>query len=75
MNIKGKVITNKMKNTVIVAVPYVVRHKKYGKILKKTTKLAAHVESAVPVVGEEVVLVQTKPYSKTVYFKVVEKKS
>ena len=61
-----------MKDTVIVTVPYTMRHRKYGKILKKNTRLAAHSETPNLSVGDQVTLVETRPYSRTVYFRVTE---
>lgn len=71
-SLKGTVIANKMKNTVVVTVPYTRRHPKYGKILRRTTRLAAHNEIAGVSLGDVVKLIATKPYSKTVHFRVAE---
>lgn len=68
----GTIVSTKMKNTVAVEVPYTVRHPKYHKILKRTTKLLAHNEIEGLKVGQKVNIVKTKPYSKNTHFKVVE---
>mgnify|MGYP001618452303 FL=1 len=73
-NLKGTIISTKMANTVVVSIAYTMRHKKYGKILKRTTRLLAHSELPGLSVGDVVEITQTRPYSKSVYFK-VEKKS
>ncbi|MCL4390377.1 MAG: 30S ribosomal protein S17 [Patescibacteria group bacterium] len=74
-SLNGTVISNKMLKTVVVAVDYVVRHPKYHKIIKRTTKIHAHNENKDLKVGDKVQLVKSKPYSKTVHFTVVEIKS
>lgn len=73
-NLKGTISSVKMADTVVVSIAYTMRHKKYGKILKRTTKLSAHNELPGLSVGDVVEITQTRPYSKSVYFK-VEKKS
>lgn len=71
--LKGTIISTKMGSTVVVAVAYTMRHKKYGKILKRTTKLSAHNELPGLAVGDVVEITQTRPYSKSVYYKVEKK--
>ena len=70
--IKGTVISNKMQNTIVVVVDFTMRHPKYGKIIRKTTKIHAHNNLNDIKIGDMVNLVQSKPYSKTVHFKTVE---
>lgn len=74
-SLKGTITSVKMNGTVVVAIPYTVRHRKYGKVMKKTTRLSAHSGIFGLAVGDTVSLKETKPYSKTVCFKVVDKKS
>lgn len=69
-NLKGTIESVKMKDTVVVVVPYTIRHRKYGKIIKKITRLSAHNETPGLVVGDVVELVGSRPYSKTVFFKI-----
>ena len=57
-------------NSVIVAVEYLFRHRKYKKTVVKTTKLAAHNNIEGLKVGDKVSLVKTKPYSKTKHFEI-----
>ena len=67
----GKVISNKMDKTVVVLVERKVRHQKYGKFMKKSTKLHAHAEQDINI-GEFVKIHETRPISKTKSWKVVE---
>ena len=69
---KGKVISNKMQKTVIVAVDSPKKHPKYNKSIKNTTKLKARDEIGV-VIGDEVIIEECKPFSKDVAFKVLGK--
>lgn len=71
----GTVISDKMKNTLTVVVNFSMRHPKYKKIIKKTTKLHVHNEIEGIKTGDRVTIVQSRPYSKTIHFqtkKVVE---
>jgi len=67
---QGKVVSTKMKNTVLVEVERLIVHPIYKKRLKKTSRFAAHTEEVLKD-GETVEIVETKPYSKTKKFKVV----
>lgn len=72
-SLKGIVIKSKTPQTVIVAGQFVMRHPKYKKIMTQTTKLAAHNELPDIKVGDKVKIVESRPYSKTKHFKVLEK--
>lgn len=61
----GKVVSNKMDKTIVVAVVDNVRHPKYGKILKRTLKLHAHDENNECSIGDTVSVMETRPLSKT----------
>lgn len=67
----GKIVSNKMKDTIVVAVEMPKRHPIYGKMIKNTKRLKAHSVVAHQV-GEIVAVVETRPFSKQVSFKVVE---
>jgi small subunit ribosomal protein S17 len=67
----GKVVSNKMDKTIVVLVERKIKHPKYGKYIKKSTKLHAHNESVVNI-GDMVKVCETKPYSKTKTWKLVE---
>lgn len=67
----GRVVSNKMQNTVVVAVDRLVRHRLYKKILRRTSKFMAHDElSCNP--GDVVRIVETRPMSKMKRWRVVE---
>ncbi len=71
--ITAKVLENKMPKTIVVAIDRVVKHPKYHKILRRTTKLFARNDLENIQIGDQVAIVQTKPYSKNTNFKVIEK--
>ena len=60
----GKVVSNKMDKTIVVAVENHVKHPLYGKIVKKTYKLKAHDEINVRGIGDTVKVMETRPLSK-----------
>ncbi|MBD9219114.1 30S ribosomal protein S17 [Anaerotignum sp. MSJ-24] len=60
----GKVISDKMDKTIVVAVQDNVKHPLYGKIVKKTYKLKAHDENNECKVGDRVKVMETRPLSK-----------
>ena len=68
----GKVVSDKMDKTVVVAVETSVRHKMYNKIVKRTYKLKAHDEANGCKVGDTVKVMETRPLSKDKRFRVVE---
>mgnify|MGYP003176871974 CR=1 FL=1 len=68
----GKVISNKMDKTIVVAVRDNVRHPLYNKIVKKTYKLKAHDEKNECNVGDTVLIMETRPLSKTKRWRLVE---
>ena len=60
----GKVISNKMDKTIVVAVENNVRHPLYNKIVKTTYKLKAHDENNECQIGDKVKVMETRPLSK-----------
>ena len=68
----GTVISNKMDKTVVVAIEDNVKHPVYGKIIKHTLKLHAHDEENVCGVGDKVEIMETRPYSKTKRWRLVQ---
>lgn len=67
----GVVISDKMKKTIVIKVVSKVKHPLYKKLIKRSKHIKAHDEMGVKV-GETVKITKTKPYSKTVHFKVTE---
>lgn len=68
----GKVVSNKMQKTIVVAVERTVKHSKYGKIMKKITKLHAHDENEICEIGNTVKISETRPRSKLKTWALVE---
>ena len=68
----GKVVSDKMDKTVVVAIENHVRHPLYGKIVKKTYKLKAHDENNECGVGDTVKVMETRPLSKDKRWRLVE---
>lgn len=68
----GRVVSDKMNKTVIVKVEAVKVHPKYHKRYKVFTKYPAHSDIEVKT-GDKVVIEESKPYSKTVNWKVISR--
>ena len=69
---QGVVVSNKMDKTVVVAVERKEKHPLYGKFVKKTTKFVAHDEKNECGEGDTVLIMETRPLSKTKNWRVVE---
>lgn len=67
----GVVLSNKMKNTIVVKVTRYVKHPKYQKYVKHDKRYKVHDEGNTKEVGERVVIRGTKPISKGKHFIVV----
>ena len=68
----GKVVSNKMDKTIVVAIEDHVKHPLYGKIVKRTYKLKAHDENNECKVGDRVRVMETRPLSKDKRWRLVE---
>ena len=68
----GKVVSNKMDKTIVVAVVDNVKHPLYGKIVKRTYKLKAHDENNECNIGDSVKVMETRPLSKDKRWRLVE---
>lgn len=68
----GKVISDKMDKTIVVAVETSVKHPLYKKIIKRTYKLKAHDENNVCKIGDKVKVMETRPLSKEKRWRLVE---
>jgi len=68
----GTVTSNKMDKTIVVEVATSVRHKIYGKTVKRTYKLKAHDEENACNVGDRVKVMETRPLSKDKRWRLVE---
>jgi small subunit ribosomal protein S17 len=71
--LSGKIVSTKMKDTVVVLVERFTKHPKYGKFLKRQKKFKAHDAGNKHKEGEVVEIVETRPISKDKRFMVVEK--
>jgi small subunit ribosomal protein S17 len=69
---EGLVVSDKMDKTVVVAVEDRVKHKLYGKVLRKTTRLKAHDETFGAAQGDRVAIMETRPLSATKRWRVIE---
>lgn len=68
----GRVVSNKMDKTVVVEVERLVRHPKYGKMIRRRTKVKAHDEENRCRIGDLVSLMETRPLSREKRWRVVE---
>lgn len=68
----GKVVSDKMDKTVVVAIEDRIKHPLYGKIVKKTVKLKAHDEKNECGIGDTVKVMETRPLSKDKRWRLVE---
>jgi small subunit ribosomal protein S17 len=70
----GKVISNKMKDTIVVLIERRVKHPKYGKFIKRSTKVHAHDAGNTCKIGDVVLVKESRPISKTKSWQLVEVK-
>lgn len=68
----GTVTSDKMQKSIVVAVERKVKHPKYGKFVKKTTKFVAHDENNDCHIGDTVKIMETRPLSKNKNWRLVE---
>ena len=68
----GKIVSDKMDKTVVVAIQDSVKHPLYNKIVKRTYKLKAHDENNECRVGDRVRVMETRPLSKEKRWRLVE---
>jgi small subunit ribosomal protein S17 len=68
----GIVTSDKMEKSIVVSVERKVKHPKYGKFVKKTTKFVAHDEKNDCNIGDTVKIMETRPLSKSKNWRLVE---
>ena len=68
----GKVVSDKMDKTIVVAVEDSYRHPLYNKIIKRTVKRKAHDENNKCAIGDRVRIMETRPLSKDKRWRLVE---
>ena len=69
---RGKVVSDKMDKTIVVAIEEHVKHPLYGKIVKRTYKLKAPDEKNECAIGDTVRVMETRPLSKDKRWRLVE---
>ena len=68
----GKVVSDKMDKTIVVAVEDSVKHQLYNKIVKRTVRFKAHDENNECGIGDRVKIMETRPLSKDKRWRLVE---
>lgn len=68
----GKVVSDKMDKTIVVAIVDNVKHPLYKKIIKRTVKLKAHDEKNECKIGDTVEVMETRPLSKEKRWRLIE---
>ena len=68
----GRVVSDKMDKTIVVAVETFVKHPLYKKRVKNTVKFKAHDENNECVIGDTVKIMETRPLSKDKRWRLVE---
>lgn len=69
---EGLVVSNKMDKSIVVSVERRLKHPKYGKFLKRTSKMMAHDENNECGIGDKVRIMETRPLSKSKRWRLVE---
>ncbi len=67
----GRVVSDKMDKSIVVAIEDNVKHPIYGKIIRRTTKIHAHDENNECGIGDRVEVMETRPLSKTKRWRLV----
>ena len=67
----GRVVSDKMDKTIVIAIEDHVKHPVYGKIIKRTVKIHAHDENNECGIGDTVEVMETRPLSKTKRWRLV----
>jgi small subunit ribosomal protein S17 len=68
----GRVVSDKMEKTIVVAVETKVRHPLYGKTVNRTTKFKVHDENNEAKINDKVSIMETRPLSKDKRWRLVE---
>jgi small subunit ribosomal protein S17 len=68
----GKVISNKMDKTIVIEVERKVKHPLYGKYMRRFSKMYAHDNENTCLIGDVVLIQQSRPISKTKHWMLVE---
>ena len=68
---EGMVVSDKMQKTIVVELEDRVKHPRYSKVIRRTTKVKAHDENGTAGVGDRVLLAETRPMSATKRWRLV----
>jgi small subunit ribosomal protein S17 len=71
-SLTGRVVSTKMQKTVAVEIERLVRHEKYGKYIRRTTKLLAHDENSESREGDLVAIEECRPLSRNKNWRLVK---
>jgi small subunit ribosomal protein S17 len=69
---QGRVVSNKMEKSIVVAVERLIRHPLYERVVRRTSKLVAHDEANECRIGDRVKVMETRPLSKTKRWRLIE---
>jgi small subunit ribosomal protein S17 len=69
---EGLVVSDKMNKTIVVALEDRVKHPRYSKVIRRTTKVKAHDENETAGIGDRVLLAETRPLSATKRWRLVK---
>ena len=69
--LSGTVVSDKMKDTVVVSVERYEKHPKYGKFIKRRKKFKAHDTGNTAKIGDKVQIIETRPISKDKHFRLI----
>ena len=69
---EGLVVSDKMDKTIVVELEDRVKHPRYAKVIRRTSKVKAHDEQGVAGIGDRVLLAETRPMSATKRWRLVE---
>ena len=69
---EGMVVSDKMDKTIVVELEDRVKHPRYSKVIRRTSKVKAHDENGLAGVGDRVLLAETRPLSATKRWRLVE---
>ena len=69
---EGYVVSDKMDKTIVVALEDRVKHPRYSKVIRRTSKVKAHDENGIAGIGDRVLLAETRPLSATKRWRLVE---
>ena len=69
---EGYVVSDKMEKTIVVELEDRVKHPRYSKVIRRTSKVKAHDEKNEAGVGDRVLIMETRPLSATKHWRLVE---